>query len=145
MIRSKKRCVSEPIVQSPDDAGVRLQIVEQQIEVATKKKKMLTLDYKHETELLMYEWIVTQRDKAPAVERIQIFVKTLTGKTITLECLKQYDTETAKHLIQLKEGICADQQRLIFAGRQLEDGQTLASRGIQHMSTLHLVLRARGC
>lgn len=145
MIGSKKRCASEPPTEIFTEPGVRLQIVEQQIEVATKKKKMLTMDFRKETELLLYEWIVTHRDQAPADQRIQIFVKTLTGKTITLNCLKQFDTETVKYMVKLKEGICPDMQRLIFAGRQLEDGQTLASRGIQDLSTLHLVTRARGC
>jgi len=141
----KKRCVSEPPTESFSEPGVRVQIVEQQIEVATKKKKMLTMDYKQETELLLYEWLVSHRDQAPREQQIQIFVKTLTGKTITLACLKQFDTETVKYMIKLKEGICPDKQRLIFAGKQLEDGQTLASRGVQDLSTLHLVLRTRGC
>ncbi|XP_063590745.1 polyubiquitin-like isoform X2 [Penaeus indicus] len=75
---------------------------------------------------------------------MEVYVKTLTGKTLTVEVTPQDTVEVLKAKLQDIEGVPTDQQRIVFSGIQLEDGRTLADYNICREAVLHLILRLRG-
>jgi large subunit ribosomal protein L40e/small subunit ribosomal protein S27Ae/ubiquitin C len=82
---------------------------------------------------------------APSLFAMNIFVKTMTGKNISMEVSEEDTVGTLKQKVLDKEGVPVDQQRLVFAGKQMDpDDATLKSYNIQENNTVHLVMRLKG-
>ena len=105
--------------------------------------------YFKDKKIILDDLLINHIEKEDLIKLIkrnnyQVFVKTLTGKTITLNVDQNDTVGLFKVFVQFKEGIPPAQQRLIFSGTQLEDNRTFSDYNIQKENTLHLVLRLRG-
>ena len=121
-----------------------LGMLEHLLNAISSRMKVLTTELQKRAAMLHAREAAEQLEQDKSQAHKQIFVKTLSGRTIELMVHDIMSVATIKLLIQEKEGCPPDAQRLVFAGKQLEDDKTLSDYRVTKESTLHLVLRLRG-